>query len=92
MRWGVKTAAVLATFIIRNYSNYLALRERSGAFINVGQNGVISAYLTGLLCASLGHSVCYYSSVLSLTHHCRRLVKVYIRAPLIHNYKLEYST
>jgi len=42
---GVKTAAVLATFIIRNYSNYLALRERSGAFINVGQNGVITAYL-----------------------------------------------
>ena len=30
----------------------LALRKGSGAFINVGQNRVISAYL-GLLCASL---------------------------------------
>ena len=31
----------------------LALRGRSGTFINVGQNRVISAYLAVLLCASL---------------------------------------
>ena len=39
--------------IVSYFSLQLAVRKRFGAFINVGQNRVISAHLAGLLCASL---------------------------------------
>ena len=41
------------TFIKVFYSLQLTLRERSGAFLDVRQNRVVSAHLSGLLGSSL---------------------------------------
>ena len=50
---GFRAHVKIASRIVSYFSLQLAVRKRFGAFINVGQNRVISAHLAGLLCASL---------------------------------------